>query len=299
MRQRRSGFTLFQLAAAMAVVLVLIGLLLPAVQAIRAAAARMQSQNNLKQIGIAVHNYHDVHNRMPAGADANNYSCLVHLLPYVEQDNLFRTIDLTEDLDKSQSLARTALVKTFLSPLDPGARPATGPTNYMASAGSKAPLADNDGIFYRESATRFTDITDGTSNTVMFVETLIGQGGKKAVDVRRQHVRLKKADLKGLKDTAGVQEWKDEKNIVGDRGASWMDGRFLKATMSATRSINDVKPDVDCEGDGGLSGSRSMYEYTNVAICDGSVRVVSRSISLATWQAAATRAGGEVLGPDW
>jgi len=300
MHQRRSGYALFQLVAVMGIVLLLIGLLLPAVQAVRLAAARMTSQNNLKQLGIAAHNYHDVNNRMPAGRDGNNYSALVQLLPYIEQANLFMTIDLTVELDKSKSLALNTMVKTFMSPLDPlppGKRPAA-PTNYMANAGSKAPLADNDGIFYADSAVKLTDVTDGTSNTMMFIETLNGDGGKKAVDMRRQHVRLKKADLKQIPDTAGVQEWKADKNIVGDRGGLWLDGRFLKATMNAGRGINDSKPDVDCEGDGGLSGPRSMYGFTNVGLCDGSVRVVSNAITLTTWQAA-TRAGGEVLGADW
>src|SRR5205823_4254126 len=121
----------------------------------------------------------------------------------------------------------------------------SGATNYLFSAGSKPGLKDNDGVCYQDSLIRLPgDITDGTSNTVLAGETLKGDGGTKAVDVRRQHVALKKEALKGLKDEAGVQEFKDNKDIVGDRCARWIDGRFLQGTFTATRSINDSRPDV-------------------------------------------------------
>src|SRR5262249_48790241 len=143
------------------------------------------------------------------------------------------------------------------------------------------------------------DITDGTSNTVMLVETLKGDGNTKAVTVKRQHVALTKAALKNLKDSAGVQEFKDGKKIAGNRGASWMDGRFLQTTTNAARALNDPKPDVDCGGEGGLAGPRSLRDFTTVAMADGSVRGVSSQVSLKTWQAVSTRAGGEVIGNDW
>src|SRR5262249_59106750 len=97
-------------------------------------------------------------------------------------------------------------------------------------------------------------IADGTSNTLLAGETTRGDGGRAAVDARRQHVRLKKADLKGLKEDAGVKDWKAGQNIAGDRGSAWIDGRFLQATFSATRRLNDTRPDVDCGRAGGLSG---------------------------------------------
>jgi hypothetical protein len=133
----------------------------------------------------------------------------------------------------------------------------------------------------------------------MFIETLRGDGGKKAVSVERQHVRLSKKALKGIDDETGVTEFQADKNIAGDRGGSWMDGRFLQATMNAKRKVVDSRPDVDCGGEGGLSAPRTLRGVFTIGLCDGSVRSVSLSVSHTTWMAACTRDGGEVLGSDW
>jgi prepilin-type processing-associated H-X9-DG protein len=276
-RHSRSGFTLFQLLVVIFIIAVLIGLLLPAVQKVREAAARMQSQNNLKQIGLAAHGYNDANKAFPPGCDAENFSAAVRLLPYLEQNNVYTMIDLKKSVDDEANVnARKVVIKTFLNPMDPvtTVKDDYGPTNYLFNAGSKADLADNDGIFYRDSQITFADITDGTSNTLFTGETLKGDGGKKAVDVRRQYVLLKKGALKEIKDDAGVEDFKDDKNIAGDRCASWMDGRFLQGTFTGTRVLNDAKPDVSCDGDGGLSALRGLPAGVNVGFADGSVRFI-------------------------
>jgi type II secretory pathway pseudopilin PulG len=295
----RRAFTLFQLLVILALLALLFALLLPAVAKVRAAAARTQSVNNLKQIALSCHNYHDTNNALPPGNDDKNFSASAHLLPYLEQNNLYQLIDFKKPMDdKANAGARQTVVKTFLSPRDGLMSVSTdfGATNYLFSAGSQPSLVDNDGVFYQNSKVKFTEITDGTSNTLLAVETLKGDGGIKAVDVRRQHVLLKKDDLKGLKDDAGVKEWEKDKNIEGDRCASWMDGRFLQGTFTATRTLNDAKPDVNCAGFGGLAGVRSVDSIGAVAICDGSVRTINMNVKLETWKALATRNGGEVLG---
>jgi type II secretory pathway pseudopilin PulG len=295
----RPAFTLFQLLVVLALLLILLGLLLPAVAKVRQAAARSQSQNNMKQLGLACHNYHDVNGHFCPGNDANNFSASAYLLPYIEQNNLYKLIDFKKPVtDKDNAAARAAIIKTFLSPNDPqpNVTADTGATNYLFCAGSKHALKDNDGVFYQDSKTKFQDITDGTSNTIMAGETLKGDGGTKAVDVRRQHVQYDKTALTKLTDDSGVQDFKDDKHIVGDRGASWLDGRFLQGTFTATRVANDPKPDVNCEGLGGLSGLRSLDKGgINLSICDGSVRHVSKKIDRDVWKALATRAGGEVV----
>jgi type II secretory pathway pseudopilin PulG len=303
-RSFRPAFSMFDLLVVIAIIGILIGLLLPAVQKVRQAANRVKSSNNLKQIGIACHNYHDSYGMLPPGNDKNSFSASARLLPFIEEDRLFKQIDLTKPIsDKANSEARKAIVKIYLSPDDPiqAVSADYGATNYLFNAGSKPALADNDGIFYQDSKIKIpADIPDGTSNTLMTGETLKGDGKKKGVDVQRQYVLLKKDDLKGLKDESGAQDFNESKNVVGDRCASWMDGSFLQGTFTGTRLANDERPDVSCGGAGGLSGLRSLRkEMVLVGMCDGSVRPVKTSIKIDVWKALAGRNDGQLLPADF
>jgi prepilin-type processing-associated H-X9-DG protein len=299
-RNRRS-FTLFQLLIILALLAILFALFLPYLTKVRFAAARSASANNLRQIGIAMFNYLDTNNgSFPPGNDDNNFSAAARILPYIEQNNLFNTIDFKKPMDdKANAAARKAVVKTFLSPLDRSESVSTdyGPTNYLFNAGSKASLTDNDGVCYQNSKIGILEITDGTSNTLMAVETLKGDGGIKAMDMRRQHILLKKEDLKNLQNDAGVKDWEKDKNVAGDRAASWMDGRFLQGTFTGTRTFNDGKPDVSCAGFGGLSGPRGVDDKINALFCDGSVRAINSTVKLEVWKLLAGRNDGQPLPP--
>jgi type II secretory pathway pseudopilin PulG len=294
----RRAFTLFQLLVVIAILALAFALFLPLIAKSRYIALRSQSANNLKFIGIAMFNYFDAHEALPPGNDANNFSALAHLLPYVGQQNVFQMIDFKKPVDdKANAAARKTVIKIFLNPGDtvPSVSTDYGATNYLLCAGDKPALADNNGIFYQDSKIRIQDVTDGTSNTLMGGATLKGDSSVKATTVKRQHVMLKKDDLKDIKNDAGVKDWEMDKNIAADRCASWMDGRFLQGTFTATRTLNDEKPDVNCAGFGGLSGLRSEVDLTLLLYCDGHVDLIGMSVSLDIWKALATRDGGEVI----
>src|SRR5262249_38161462 len=149
---------------------------------------------NLKQVGIACHNYHDANGALPPGVDGNSFSAAAYLLPYIEQQNLFQQIDFKKPMtDKANAEVRKTVLRIFVSPQDPrqSVVEAYAATNYLFNAGAKYGLEDNDGLFFLESKVKFPDVTDGLSNTLMTGETLKGDGGKKAVSVQRQHVFYK------------------------------------------------------------------------------------------------------------
>jgi type II secretory pathway pseudopilin PulG len=300
-RTRRSGFTLFELLVIIAIFAILLGLLLPAIMKVREAAARMSSMNNMKQIALAVHNYETTNQVLPPGVDDNHYSASAKLLPYIEQNVLYQLIDFKRPMDDAANdQGRMTLVKTFMSPGDsepalaPGGKSA--PSSYLYCAGSKYDLKDNNGLFYLNSKIRFADVTDGLSNTLFIGETLRGDGGKQATNVRRQHVDLGKDALKDLNDESGVQDWAGNKNIAGNRCASWLDGRFLQGTFTGTRVANDEKPDVDCAGTGGLSALRNHPNLPiNIGMGDGSVRSVTTPLGLDVWHNLAARNDGNVI----
>ncbi len=283
MSRFRTAFTLFDLLILIALFALGFAMFMPALAKARLDAARRASSNNLRQIAIACHSYHDTVGNMPAGVDAKGYSGLTHILPYLEQAAVFQRIDLKQaPTAKANADMRAIVIKTFLNPLD-AVRSVTsdsGPTNYLLCAGDQPGLAQNNGMFYVNSKVQLQRIADGTSNTIMAGETLKGDSGVMATTVTRQHVALKSAALKGIKPDAGVADWKADKNIAADRGAAWMDGKFLQTLFTGTRTVDDPRPDVDCGGIGGLSGLRSNGDAVWIVMGDGSTRRLSSKVEL-------------------
>jgi len=193
----RVGFTLVELLVVIAIIGVLIALLLPAVQQAREAARRMQCTNNLKQLGLAVHNYHDTFGTLPSGwirpgnlsnFQNNNYwGWGTLILPFIEQNALHDQIDFNWEWVKDSSLGNpntnlsTTVINGYLCPSDitggtNGKENDNGTSNYLGSYGNKSlngteyGTNDDNGIFSRNSNVGLRDITDGTSNTIVFGE---------------------------------------------------------------------------------------------------------------------------------
>src|SRR5262249_29927750 len=192
----RSAFSLVELLVVIAIIGVLVSLLLPAVQKVRESANRMQCQNNLKQIGLALHQYHDAHHAFPPGYQAAaayydgaadtmpGWGWAARILPALEQDSLFRRLNLAQPIENSP--AAETVVKVYLCPSDLTPQGAASvpdgfgnricpaaPVSYAACVGgdeSATTGRTGQGVFYRNSKTRLADITDGTSTTLMIGE---------------------------------------------------------------------------------------------------------------------------------
>jgi prepilin-type N-terminal cleavage/methylation domain-containing protein/prepilin-type processing-associated H-X9-DG protein len=209
------GFTLIELLVVIAIIAVLIGLLIPAVQKVREAAQRMSCQNNLKQLGLALHNYESGTGFYPAAFMGKStvpayqsypdyffsWSALAQLNPYLEQTNIYNKMDLTQpiydptnnyNITAANQFAVEQVIKLFLCPSDAGNPVATnsatdygvptmGPTNYVVCVGTGnnggSPL-NSDGMFQGLQPLRALSITDGLSNTACMSESILGQGAE-------------------------------------------------------------------------------------------------------------------------
>jgi prepilin-type N-terminal cleavage/methylation domain-containing protein/prepilin-type processing-associated H-X9-DG protein len=312
-RCSHQGFTLIELLVVISIIALLIGLLLPAVQKVRAAAARMSCGNNLKQIGLAMHDYHDANHAFPSGYAASGayfdgatdtspgWAWGAFLLPNTEQGNLYAQLNLGQGI-QSFSAIQTR-VKLYICPSDlisSASIPiydsfgnsicSAAPCSYAACCGgdeSDTAAQSGQGVFYRNSKTRLTDICDGTSQTI-----LVGD----------------RANANALGIWAGALN-----NGVCVRGPSNPNSENSGAStfpapclVLAHSHLNN--PDGDT--DGSLDNFSSMHPGgSNILFADGSVRFIrtiprdnfdgSYTSDSLIFQALGTRAGGEVIPTDF
>jgi prepilin-type N-terminal cleavage/methylation domain-containing protein/prepilin-type processing-associated H-X9-DG protein len=321
---RRNAFTLIELLVVIAIIAVLIGLLLPAVQKVREAAARMKCTNNLKQIGLALHGYHDAYQYFPEARDAYPlcFSPHAHILPFVEQQNLYNLIDFTgangatSTYKGVNSAAAQVPVSTFTCPSDVGAVVGGngavagltfGGTNYVSCVGTgnsssgvvNGDYVSGDGVFLLTPGgpTAIKNITDGTSNTALFSESIFGNGtaGLSAPAGTPDPTVLAK-DISG--SAMDPITCAATTTYTGQRGDRWINGGYLSTAYNHWTTPNSSTFDcLNSANNYGLKTARSRHTNgVNLCLCDGSVRFVNNGVSFVTWQALATRAGGEVVG---
>lgn len=297
----RDGFTLIELLVVIAIIAVLVGLLLPAVQKVREAASRASCLNNLHQIGLALHNYHDSQGGFPPGyhcatpqADydytAPGWGWAALILPYLEQSNLYGQINFNLPIEAPSNLAaRTMPVKLYACSSDrstglftiydksnmPLAQASTN--SYAACHGTGVDLDeeldDFNGMFSRNSRVRFADVMDGTSNTIA-----IGERGA----FFTQTPWVGAVSFGTTRITPGAPTF--------NKGA-------IEDAPTQTLAHIDVETINDPRGD----PEDFFTPHTGVGnflFVDGSVRSLSTSLSLNVLQALATRNGREVVNDD-
>ncbi|WZO99279.1 DUF1559 domain-containing protein [Isosphaeraceae bacterium EP7] len=311
---RRHAFTLIELLVVISIIAVLIALLLPAVQSAREAARRAQCVNNLKQLGIAAHSYHDQVGALPGSYlvyNVTSFSALSMMLPQLEQTPMYNALNFTLNFaDAANSTVLMSDVSAFICPSDlPNPIRARGSqTNYMADMGSwivwqmasgpNAGMRGPDGTFFGNSSTRFSAIIDGLSNTAMFSERVMADGSN-AIISPRSDVFFSPAAPTTLDEAVQICQAVNIADLSSQfplfMGSPWLNGQhvFQHVNVPNSRScgfftILRASMPPSSRHPGGV----------NTLMGDGSVRFVKDTVNLAAWRALGTIAGGEVISAD-
>jgi prepilin-type N-terminal cleavage/methylation domain-containing protein/prepilin-type processing-associated H-X9-DG protein len=302
-RDRARAFTLIELLVVIAIIALLIALLLPAVQAAREAARRAQCVNNLKQLGLALATYEQSQKTLPPGYVSNfdasgndtgpGWGWAVMALPQMEQVTLYSAVNFNLAIETPANLTvRLTNLAVFLCPSDvvkspwnadsrdPSGNPIAllcqlAPANYVGVYGSSDPGVDGDGVFYRDSAVRFADVTDGTSNTFAVGERSFALG-----------------EATWVGSVTGAVLYPDNNDGIGyprpEAGAGMVLGQTGEKHGPGDPA-SDVNQFYSLHAGGGV----------NFLFLDGHVAFMKKSINYNTYRALSTRAGGEVIPGDY
>ena len=362
-RQRVKGFTLIELLVVIAIIAILVALLLPAVQSAREAARRSECKNKLKQLGLALHNYHDTHSVLPGNAvgcvkhtDGTTTNCwegwsgLSMCLPFMDQEALYNNLNFDRywytgsatvpAFGNNQYWART-MIPSLLCPSDPDARQwnaSAAPTSYMLSVGPTSTWIvggiKGPGPFWRDSSVGLRDILDGTANTIMASEGVVGNNsGVLASTAGYRNSNLGALTSTGTRNNrifdnspanlARIVTYFDQ-CVAGVSGSThgdddqanrfWASGRthwgpwfntLMPPNSNAHSSGSPAYPanrTINCDDDTSVTtqdlknASSHHPGGVHVLMCDGSVGFTSDSIDHAIWVGAGSIEGSEDLG---
>jgi len=338
-RSSRSGFTLVELLVVIAIIGVMVGLLLPAVQAAREAARRMQCGNNLKQLALAHHNYESTYNALIArkggtAGTANNLgnrnrlSGFIGLLPFIEQGPMYDAIQAGDPtaappIAPGGPTAWGGWVRwndspaTLRCPSDPGNNPGGRLNTYSFSVGDQAlGIRDNQivrGVFGNRRNTRFRDITDGLSNTILMSERLIHTNGPRAQPstpavFQGTEFLVGTAEVPGVHDspilcrTVTLGRWYVAGTGLNNRtGISWTDGQPHYVgfnTILGPNSPSCFNAGTWGDQDGMVLPPTSRHPGgVQIALADASVRFITDSVNAGNLAAASPRSNNSGPSP--